>query len=787
MQIKKTAVLGAGTMGSGIAAHMANAGAEVVLLDIVPKGANDRNILAKKAIEKMKENPHLLTHPRRVDQIIPGNFEDDMGKLEDVDWILEAVVENADIKQDLYQRVDKARKKKSIVSSNTSTLPLDELKSGQSDALKQDLYITHFFNPPRQMRLLELVADNENTPDKREALTSFIEKEMGKTIVPARDTPGFIANRIGIFWLMQGLEQAMQHDIPVELADALLGKPLGFPKTGIFGLFDLIGLDLMLDITRSMQEHLPEDDPYQQFRESAKLLEHMVDNDLTGNKGDGGFYRKGRNGREVYDLKKRSYRAASEVEDSAIEAAENNGLHAALTTDSQGGRYAGTVLFDTLHYTASLIPEIADDILAVDTAMRLGFNWQQGPFEMIDQLGNTKLSGVTWFADALRNEDRDVPELIDKASEKSGFYKTKNSDRYYFTSGGEYRPIKISEDCWQLADKTRGRKPVLENKAARLWDIGDGIACLELVTKMDTMDHTTFDLIEQAIERVESDFQGMIIGDDDTHFSAGLNLHRLLEWCDKEDWDAVEHILERGQQTMLALKYAPFPVVGAPAGKALGGACEMLLHCDAVQAHIESHIGLVEVRIGVVPGWGGCKEMLVHQLKNAADTASQVQAAETVFSRIADARPSRSAEEARDWRILQGESGITMHRDRILPDTKALCLKMAEGYRPPEASVIELPRAAVKAVLEREVDARKQKNLSTHDKHVLQCLAFVISGGLSASGFMKRLELEAVEDREDDSGVPTQISEEDMLALERRAFMALVKTAETQKKIRKVL
>lgn len=792
MNIRKTAVIGAGTMGSGIAAHMANAGAQVVLLDIVPEDADDRSVLAKQALEKMKRSGRALTHPDHAERITPGNLEDDLDTLRDTDWIVEAVVEDPDVKRDLYDRLDDVRKDGSVVSSNTSTLPLQQLKERLSGALKDDLCITHFFNPPRQMPLLELVTDARNDNARLDALRGFIDRAMGKTIVEAKDTPGFIANRIGMFWLMCGLEEAIAKDIPIELADALFGKALGFPKTGIFGLMDLIGLDLMLDITRSLRERLPQDDPYQRLDASLRLLDTMVKQERTGLKGGGGFYRKDKDGKQALDLSGGDYREAKQPEDAALKAASCDGLQAALETDSPGGAYAWAVLSRMLAYGLSLVPEIADDPLSVDTALQLGLNWQRGPFAMVDAMGNGHNEGAVWFQQALKEAGYGIPPLLAQAAEQNGFYREKDSSRAYLGTDGSYHTIGVPGDRWQLADKVRGTAPALENDAGKLWDVGDGIACVQLTTKMDTMDHATFDLFEQAISTVKRDFKGLIIGDDDTHFSAGLNLKRMLSWCEAKDWDAIESILRRGQDTWMALKYAPFPVVGAPSGKALGGACELLLHCDGIQAHIDSQIGLVEVNIGVVPAWGGCKEMLLRSLAGLSDPASQVQAAETVFERIANARPAPSAEIARDWHILRDCCGISMNRERLLADAKALCLQKAAGYEPPQAPSAALPRGAARKVMEQAIDSRAAGNgsgngLSAHDRHVLRALAIVLSGGNGMPDIMKQLDLAVVEDFGNDDGAPSPLTENALLELERRAFMALIQSHITQDKIRRIL
>lgn len=790
MAITKTAVIGAGTMGRGIAAHMANAGAEVILLDIVPENAGDRNAIATQAVEKMKASKRSpFTHPAHAQRITPGNIEDHLDMVADADWIVEAIVEKCDIKQDLYAKLDKVRKDGSLVSSNTSTIPLRDLKDSQSEALKRDLCITHFFNPPRQMRLLELVTDEHNDAQAIEGITGFIERKLGKTVVPAKDTPGFIANRIGIFLLLTGLEEAIERNLPIELADSLFSKPLGFPRTGVFGLMDLIGLDLMVDIIDSMQQQLPEEDRYHQRGNAVSLLRHMVEAGKKGKKSGAGFYTKENGEKKVWDFADDTYRSLKTPEDTVIEAAKSEGLHAALETDSTGGNYVWAVLSETLHYAASLVPEITDDIVSVDTAMKLGFAWERGPFEMMDALGNVRIGGADWFKEALKQEGHSIPPLLEKAASSHAFYQVDGTNYTYLTLTQAYQPMPFRDDQWNLWEKVCDRQPVLKNEAAQLWDIGDGIACLELTTKFDTMDHRTFDLFDQAIDKVGAEFQGMIIGDDEPHYSAGLNLNKILGWCGQEDWQAIEDILKRGQQTWKKLKYAPFPVVGAPSGLALGGACEMLLHCDHVQAYIESNIGLVETRIGVIPAWGGCKEMLIHHLEGTHDPNSQMEQVEKVFHYIANAHTSDSAEDAREMHILRECCGMSMNRDRLLPDAKALCLRAADGYTPPDPEAMPLmPSAAIEPVLAREIERRKSEdNLSNHDVQVLESLAFVLSHGTTKPDVLPGLDLEMIGEYHAGDAAEGRLSEDSVLDLERRGFMALIRTEETQAKIRKAL
>jgi len=761
-QIQKTAVLGAGTMGSQIAAHMANAGAEVLLLDIVPEDAgNDRNKLAKTAIENMKDGGKAFTDSANAQRLQPGNFEDDMDKLENCDWIVEAVIEKPEIKRDLYKQVDEHRKEGSIVSSNTSTIPLQKLKEGQSPNLKDHLLITHFFNPPRQMRLLELVSGKPaNDDEKLQSLTRFLDRKMGKTIVPVKDTPGFIGNRLGLFWMLTALEQALEKQIPVPMADEIMGR-LGFPKTGIFGLFDLVGVDLMKELGRSLREQLPEDDAYQSFDKAMNFLEGM----------DGSFYKKENGKRLPLTLQSGDYE-----EPPAYNVEDNLSLSDILVKKSEDSEYARAVLLRTLNYACAVLPEIADNVHDADTAMKQGFAWDQGPFEIIEEIG------VQTLIDALQDQGLIAASFLQHARTE-GFYKEEKESVYALKAKEGFERIKLSGDKWTLRDITRGSGPILESGVARLWDIGDGIACLELTTKMDTMGPQTFDFIGEVIENVQNGYKGLIIGDDDRHFSAGLNLNLILEACEKEDWTEISKIIRTGQQTMIALKRAPFPVVTAVSGKTLGGACEMALHCDAIQAHIESHIGLVEVKIGVVPAWGGGKEMLIRHVNGCTEPASCLQGCERLFDMISAAKTSASAEEFYTMSAGQEHFGVSMNRDRLLPDAKARCLEMAENYAPPKNAVLIIPGASAKKMFDQKIEDTEDP----YQKKVLKHLAYVLSGGNADSDIMGDLELRVIGDRMKDDNPAHEIDELHFMDLEHDAFLSLIKNKETQEKIKEVL
>ncbi|MEI6729680.1 MAG: 3-hydroxyacyl-CoA dehydrogenase/enoyl-CoA hydratase family protein, partial [Pseudomonadota bacterium] len=577
MTIAKIAVLGSGVMGSGIAAHIANAGIPVILLDIVPQDAVSRNILSEKAIEKqLGANPSGFTHKNKVKSVTCGNLEDNLDLLADVDWIIEAVLEKLEVKQDVYRKIDKVRKKGSVVSSNTSTLPLHVLTEGLSEEFKQDFMITHFFNPPRFMHLIEILKGEKTRPEAYAEIKKFVDVRLGKGVVDCKDTPGFIGNRIGVFWLMTGLLDAIELGIKVEDADAIMGKPLGIPKTGVFGLFDLIGIDLMPLIAKSMLDTLPEHDLFRRIYSQPELVTKMLGDGYTGRKGKGGFYRINKEGgkkvKEVINLQTGEYAVEQKSTLESVVAGKA-GVAAIFAHSDIGGQYVRSVLAKTFAYSASLVGEICDDIISVDNAMKWGYSWKYGVFELIDKIG------VDNVIKLLESENIEIPELLLKAKGKKLYEQGK-----FFTISGDYQDIARVEGIWSLADKKVGNKPILKNGSAALWDIGDGIACFEITSKMNSVDPDIIALIEKSIEVVKKDFKGLVIGGDGDNFSVGANLAFILYAANMASWSMISDIIKQGQHATMGLKYAPFPVVSAVSGMALGGGCELVLHSDAVQA-----------------------------------------------------------------------------------------------------------------------------------------------------------------------------------------------------------
>ena len=762
--IKKVAVIGSGVMGSQIAAHIANAGVSVLLLDIVLKDNPDRNFLAKAALEKLeKADPAPFMHPKNIRLVTPGNLEDDLAKLGDVDWIVEAVLENPQIKSDLYKKIDAVRKPGSIVSSNTSTIPLSVLIQGQSDAFARDFFVTHFFNPPRYMRLLELVVGDKTHAGAADKIRDFCDRALGKGVVACKDTPGFIANRLGVFFLQSAVNTAYDLGLTVEEADAVFSKPVGMPKTGVFGLLDLIGLDLMPLIAKSFLATLPADDAYRAVNIAHPVIDKMIAEGYTGRKGKGGFYRLNKTEagkiKESVDLQTGVYRPSQKVKLAAVENAGKK-LRVLCETQDKIGQFAWKVLSQTLSYAASLVPQIADDIGAVDAGMRLGFNWKFGPFELIDQLG------AGWFANRLKAEGKPVPAFLQGLGDRS-FYRVENGRLEFWGTDSAYHPMVRPAGVLLLSDIKRATKPIIKNGSASLWDVGDGVVCFEFHTKMNTIDPDTFALFKKTIATISESkgkYKGLIIHNEADNFSAGVNLGLALFALNIALYPAVEDLIKQGQATYQALRFAPFPTVAAPTGLALGGGCELTLHCSAVQMHAETYIGLVETGVGVVPGWGGCAQMLGRAFGQKKRFGGPIPPVAKVFETLSVAKVAKSAFDARDLMYLRESDGITMNRDRLLFDAKQRVLELAKDYKPPEPLVLNLPGPTGRAALGLAIETfRLAGKALPHDVTVSKSLASILCGG--------------------EHDFTTATTESQILDLEFREFMKLIRTPETQARI----
>lgn len=772
-EIAKVAVIGSGVMGSGIAAHLANAGMPVVLLDMVPANLSDessRSVLAEQAKAGMaKARPASLMHPDIARNIVTGNLQDNVGLLVDCDWICEAVVENLAVKQAIYKTIETHRKSGSIVSSNTSTIPISSLAEGLPNHFRRDFAVTHFFNPPRYMRLLELVAGRDTGAGVIESLERFCDRSLGKDVVICKDTPGFVANRIGVFWMATAMSAAFRFGLTVEQADAIAGKPMGIPATGVFGLADLTGIDLLSTAMRTLSRALAEKDLFQTSCDPQSALNAcitmMIAKGSVGRKSGGGFYRLVRGGdkraTEVLDLVSGGYRPSEMPELDSLAVATRDGLRALINHPDKGGRFAREVLIKTLTYATSLIPEIADDPRTIDTAMKAGYGWKWGPFELIDFVG------VRWLRDQLAAYSLPIPSFIEKAG-SGPIYRNGQACLEMLDFNGVYRPIVPPGDAWSLADHKRGRQPLAGNVSASIWDIGDGVACLEFHSKMNTIDDHVLEMMLVASRLKDKGIRALVIGNDAANFSAGVNLAYVVELIEAERWERLEELVRHGQMAMTALKMAPIPVVSAIAGHVLGGGCEIALHSDAIQAHAETYMGLVETRVGIIPAWGGCKELLLRAIAERSGVKGPTQPSKVVFEKIANAATTTSAVDARKLGFMKNSDAISMNRSRLLADAKAKALDLADDYQAPGAQELILPGATCAIALETTIRAAMiSGSAGAHDIAVGTILARVLTGG--------------------DADITRPRKDSDVLDLECEGFMQLARMPKTLERMKHLL
>ncbi|MDA0707011.1 MAG: 3-hydroxyacyl-CoA dehydrogenase/enoyl-CoA hydratase family protein [Proteobacteria bacterium] len=756
--INKAAVIGAGTMGLGIAGQLANAGVDVVLLDIPATGDN-RNAIAERALERLldESQPGLL-HKDFIRRIRIGNIEDDMALLADADWIAEAIVERLDIKKALYKRIDAVRKPGSIVSSNTSSIPISLLVEDMPQAFRAEFAITHFFNPVRFMRLLEIVRGEATRAEVIECLEKFGDEQLGKGIVVCNDTPGFLGNRVGVFASQTALHAAFRMGLQPEEADAVFGRPMGIPKTGVFGLYDLIGIDLMSDVVKSLVATLPASDPFHAVAGEIPLMTRMIEAGLIGNKGGkGGFYQPADPARGI--SRKTLDFATFTYRDFAVggrHAGDSVGGHHAV-----GGRHAGDdtysweILASTLSYAASLVPEVNESLVAIDDAMKLGYNWLQGPHEMIDAIG------VDNFIARLEKDGRDVPAFIRTAAGKS-FYRVHKGRLQYLLADGSYSDLERADGVIRFSERRRTLQAIEENDSASYFDIGDGVGLIEFHSKANALGPASIDLIAAAVAHASDNMRALVIHNDAQHFSCGADLQSILGFIVDKDLAGLDKFLAHYQQTMLAMRYAPIPVVAAPSGLSMGGGFEVLLHTDKVIYHANSVTGLVETLVGVVPGGGGVKEMLYHWSERHGDVTK---GAWSAFMNIGYGKTARSPLEAEPLAMFRsGIDNYIMNRDRLLATARREALAMAENYTVRRRGSIAMPGRDVWAeMVEWLKKAHAKGHLTPHDVTTGSQIAMIVAGGDIAAG--------------------TELTENDILALERKAFGILGATEETRARI----
>ena len=760
-EINKAAVIGAGTMGLGIAGQLANAGVDVLLLDVPAVGEN-RNAIAASALERLLDDrqPGLL-HRENLKKITIGNIEDDLHRLEDADWIAEAVVERLDIKKNLYQQIDAVRKSGSIVSSNTSTIPIALLVEDMPDEFRAEFAITHFFNPVRVMRLLEIVRGEHTRQEVIACLEQFNESRMGKGIVVCNDTPGFLGNRVGVFAIQTALHAAFRIGLKPEEADAIFGRPMGIPKTGVFGLYDLIGIDLMSDVAKSLVSILPENDSFHEVSAEIPLMKRMIEEGQLGNKGTkGGFYRlkdpADGTSKQTLDFDSFSYRNFDRSKPQvAIDAEQSADFTLLLEQDDKYGQYAWEILSNTLVYAATLVPDVNQSLVAVDDAMKLGYNWLQGPFEMIDAIGTDR------FVARLERENRDVPVFL-KSAVGMSFYRAQNGTLQYLRADGSYQDLNRAPGVIRFSEERRKLTPLMENSKASYFSLPQDLGLVEFHSKANTLDADSMHLLADAVQHASENLKGLIIHNDAQHFSCGVNLESVLDFIVRKDWNGLDRFLDHFQQTVLSMKHAPIPVVAAPSGLSLGGGFEVVLHADKVIYHANSVTGLVEPLVGLVPGGGGIKETLYRWYERKCD---MTKAAWETFMNIGYGKTAKSPLEAEPLAMFRdGTDDYVMNRDRLLHTAVDAALDLSADYSVQPHEPLPMPgREVWQDMVDWLQKAHDKGHLTSHDVTTGTQIATIVTGGDVDSG--------------------TLLDENKMCALERKAFLTLAKTKETRARI----
>ena len=757
MRVTTVGVVGAGAMGSGIAALAASAGCRVVLLDIPgdldPKSPN-RSAPAKNGLAKaMKSKPASFMEAAAVQRVRTGNTDDHLALLSECDWICEAIIELPEPKQQLFARIEALMKPTAIISSNTSGIPMSTLLEGRTEKFRRRFLGTHFFNPPRYMHLLEIIPTPETDPAVIGAMREFAERTLGKGIVMAKDVPGFVANRLGVYGMVATMRRMEEHGLTIDEVDGLTGSLIGRARTATFRTGDLSGLDVMAHVTKGIGGATGED-----FALPSWMLE-LVRQGKLGDKTGGGFYTKTKDGTLTYDWKTKTYVPQQRLEGGdigqAIRLPIAQRLPAAKSMPNAQGAFLRDHLLDAAYYTLTLASQLAFDIVAIDRAMEWGYGWEVGPFRVMDALG------LDWLRGEFAARGDTVPALLETV--RGAFYK----DGEYLTFDGTYEPVPGIPGRIALAGLASSGRVLDDNGLSRLIDLGDGVACFEFRSKMNSLGDGVLKGLDSAIRKIEKlGFNGLVIGNEDPKaFSVGADLSLVSFAISAGAWDDIAVSCKAFQDSVMSIRRAPFPVVVAPAGMTLGGGCEFTLHADAVQAHAESYIGLVEAGVGLLPGGGGTKELLMRFTGELAnyEEVDYFAAVKRAFKLIAFATTSTSAFEARAYGYLRASDRISMNRDHQIADAKRRVLDLAPGYLPPlERSVRALGREGLGNLEYALWAAKEGGQASAHDVRVGRAIAYVLCGG---------------------DGTPRDVTEQDILDLEREQFLMLLGTKETQERI----
>jgi 3-hydroxyacyl-CoA dehydrogenase len=732
VEIKKVVIIGSGTMGSGIAAHLCNANVPVTLLDLtteISTNARDRIF---------KSRPPLLIDKSKINNIKVGNISDDFDTVKEADWVVEAVVERIDIKHQIYDKIFKSRKDGAIVSSNTSSIPIKVLSQNLTNEQKKDFCITHFFNPVRYMGLLEIVKNENNDLEKINALQKFCEIELGKGAIVCNDTPGFLGNRVGVYAMQIAMTEAFKMKLTVEEADAIFGRPMGIPKTGVFGLYDLIGIDLMADVLKSFIKELPKTDKFHEVAQEIPLIKKLIETGYTGRKGKGGFFRINKEGGvkilEALNLETGDYSPSKKIDVKS----DKVDLKKLINRDDKYGKYAWSVISKIIKYASSLVPEITDEFNDIDEAMRLGFNWSKGPFEMLEEIG--------------------IENFFNKIDEYEGnkflesLAKSKNENFY----GERQKYTKIET----LGKVKRKAQSVDGNSSAQIYKFKD-YNIVEFTTKANALDYDSMDALKKATDKP------LIIINESMQFSAGVNLSYTMDFANKGDFKSIEKFIKYFQETCKELKYSKYPVISAPSGLTLGGGFEVLVQSNFVASHTNIVIGLVETIVGLIPAGGGCKEMLARWQNTEESKKDPHFAPLKVFDIIGYGKTATSPVEAEPLKYLKPEDKKIMNRNSLLEASKQI-LDENQNFKSPSELVFNLPGESVRGEMQKVLDKLyNEKIILDHGMEVAKELAYVLSGG--------------------DTSIDKQLSEDDLFKLELDAFMKLIETPKTQERIKHTL
>ncbi|MDC1280376.1 3-hydroxyacyl-CoA dehydrogenase NAD-binding domain-containing protein [Pelagibacteraceae bacterium] len=732
MDIKKVVVIGSGTMGSGIAAHLCNANIPVTLLDL-------KTEISERARDKIhKSKPPLLLDKTKINNIKVGNIEDHFNEVSDADWVVEAVVERIDIKHNIYEKIFKNRKKGAIVSSNTSSIPIKVLSQNLTEEEKKDFCITHFFNPVRYMGLLEIVKNESNNLEKINSLKNFCETELGKGAIICNDTPGFLGNRVGVYAMQIAMTEAFKMKLSVEEADAVFGRPMGIPKTGIFGLYDLIGIDLMADVLKSFIKELPKSDKFHLVAKEIPLVKKLIETGYTGRKGKGGFYRinktDGKKVMEALNLGSGEYYTSKKININS----EKVDLKTLINREDKYGEYAWSVISKIIKYASSLVPSITKEFNDIDEAMRLGFNWSKGPFEMLEEIGVKNFFGKV---DEYKNNI-----FLDNLA------KTKN-EKFY----GERQKYTEIET---LGKVKKTAKSIDGNSSAKIYRFKD-YNIVEFTTKANALDYNSMDALKKATDKP------LIIINESMQFSAGVNLSYTMEFADNQDFKSIEKFIKYFQETCKHLKYSKYPVISAPSGLTLGGGFEVMVQSNFVASHTNIVVGLVETIVGLIPAGGGCKEMLARWLDTEEAKKNPNYASLKVFDIIGYGRTATSPVEAEPMKYLKPEDKKIMNRNSLLEVSKNILLDN-KNFKAPEELKFNLPGKTVLVEMHKILEKLyNDKVILDHGVVVAKELAHVLSGG--------------------DTTIDKILSEDDLFKLELDSFMRLIKTKKTQERIKHTL